>query len=43
VKTGLHDSPIFAGEAGLLGNGILSHFCLTVDTAKSRIFLRRIE
>ena len=43
VKTGLHDDPIFAGEAGLLGTGLLSHFCLTVDTAKSQIFLRRID
>ena len=43
VKTGLHDEPMFAGEAGLLGNGLLSQFRVTVDTAKSQLFLTRIK
>ena len=42
VKTGLHSQPIFAGEAGLVGNGILSQFRVTVDAAGSRLFLHRI-
>src|SRR5947209_7992994 len=33
VPTGLHEDPIFAGEAGLLGNGLLSRFSrVTLDT-----------
>jgi hypothetical protein len=39
VKVGLHDAPIFAGESGLLGNGLLSKFRVTVDAAKSRLIL----
>src|SRR6201993_410282 len=31
VRTVLHTEPIFAGEAGLLGNGLLEKFCLTID------------
>jgi len=31
VKADLHSRPIFPGEAGLLGNGILSQFTVTVD------------
>lgn len=41
VKTGIHQKPIFAGEAGLLGNGLLSQFCVTVDVEKSRLLLSR--
>ena len=43
VKTGVHQQPIFSGEAGLLGNGLLSQFRVTVDTAKSRLLLDRIQ
>lgn len=43
VKTGLHDTPMFPGEAGLLGNGLLSHFRVTVDIAKSQLLLERIN
>ena len=39
VKTGVHQQPIFSGEAGLLGNGLLSRFCVTVDLEKSRLLL----
>ncbi len=41
VKTGVHQKPIFDGEAGLLGNGLLSRFCITVDLEKSRLLLSR--
>ena len=40
VPTGLHNKPIFAGEAGLLGNGLLSRFSkVTIDAKSSRLFL----
>ena len=35
VETTLHGRELFRGEAGLLGNGILSRFTVTVDTGKS--------
>jgi predicted aspartyl protease len=35
VPTGLHDKPIFQGEAGLLGNGLLSRFSSIIIDAKS--------
>ncbi len=41
VKTGLHARPIFAGESGLVGNGLLAQFVVTVDAAKSRLLLHR--
>ncbi len=42
VPTGLHDRPIFPGEAGLLGNGILSRFeCVTIDPKGGRVLLRK--
>jgi hypothetical protein len=42
VPTGLHDKAIFAGEAGLLGNGLLSHFStITIDAKAGRMFLER--
>ena len=40
VPAGLHNQPIFAGECGLLGNGILSRFkVVTVDVKNRRLFL----
>jgi hypothetical protein len=40
VPTGLHDAPIFPGEAGLLGNGLISHFStVTIDTKAGRVIL----
>jgi hypothetical protein len=39
VKTALHGRPIFPGEAGLLGNGVLSQFTVTVDLPNKRVFL----
>ncbi|HSI16011.1 MAG TPA: aspartyl protease family protein [Chthoniobacter sp.] len=39
VKTALHGSPLFPGEAGLLGNGILSQFVVTVDWPNRQVLL----
>ena len=40
VPTGLHKNPIFAGEAGLLGNGLLSRFSrVTIDAKAQRLIL----
>jgi len=37
VTTGVHTEAIFPGEAGLLGNGLLSKFCLTIDQPGNRV------
>jgi hypothetical protein len=40
VPTGLHDTAIFPGEAGLLGNGLLSRFStVTIDAKAGRVIL----
>ncbi len=40
VPTGLHEKPIFHGEAGLLGNAVLSRFStVTIDAKSGRLFL----
>jgi hypothetical protein len=40
VETGLHETPIFAGESGLVGNGIFSRFAtLTIDALKGSLLL----
>lgn len=39
VRTVLHAKPIFAGEAGLLGNGLLEKFCLTIDEPRGQVIL----
>jgi hypothetical protein len=39
VKTALHTAPLFPGEAGLLGNGILSQFVVTVDWPNRQVLL----
>jgi hypothetical protein len=39
VETALHASPIFPGEAGLLGGGILSRYRVTIDDRAGRIIL----
>jgi hypothetical protein len=44
VPTGLHERPFFAGEAGLLGNGLLSQFStVTLDARAGRLVLERHE
>jgi hypothetical protein len=37
ITAGIHTKQIFPGEDGLLGNGLLSKFCLTVDERKRRV------
>jgi hypothetical protein len=40
IPTGLHAKPIFQGEAGLLGNGVLSRFSsITIDAKSGRLLL----
>lgn len=40
VETGLHTTPIFEGEAGLIGNGLLSRFqTVTLDFPHNRVIL----
>ncbi|HEY5041072.1 MAG TPA: hypothetical protein VIK53_03645, partial [Verrucomicrobiae bacterium] len=40
VPTGLHQKAIFPGEAGLLGNGVLSRFStITIDAKADRVIL----
>ena len=42
VPTGLHEKPIFPGEAGLLGNGLLSRFAtITIDAKAGRVILEK--
>lgn len=42
VPTGLHAKEIFAGEAGLLGNGLLSRYArVTIDAAEGRLVLEK--
>jgi hypothetical protein len=41
VPTGLHETAIFPGEAGLLGNGLLSRFStVTIDVKAGRVILK---
>lgn len=41
IPTGLHEKPIFPGEAGLLGNGLLSRFStVTIDAKAGRVILK---
>jgi hypothetical protein len=40
VPTGLHQTAIFAGESGLLGNGLLARFgVITIDAKSKRLIL----
>jgi hypothetical protein len=40
LPTGLHRTAIFPGEAGLIGNGLLSRFSVvTIDTRSGRLLL----
>jgi hypothetical protein len=44
VPTGLHSVAIFEGEAGLLGNGLLSQFdTLTIDSRSGRLSFGRLR
>lgn len=42
VKTGVHSQPLFTGENGLIGNGLLSQFRVTVDASGARLLLQRV-
>ena len=37
IRAGIHEKQIFAGEAGLLGNGLLTKFRLTIDEPRNRV------
>lgn len=37
VIVGIHTKEIFPGEDGLLGNALLSKFCVTIDARRSRV------
>jgi hypothetical protein len=41
VVVGIHPDQIFPGEDGLLGNGLLSKFCLTIDERNSRVIFAK--
>lgn len=44
VPTGLHQKEIFAGEAGLVGNGLLSRFArVTIDAPGARLVLEQLH
>lgn len=44
VPTGLHENAIFAGEAGLLGSGLLSRFSrVTIDARSRRLILETAQ
>jgi hypothetical protein len=37
IPAAIHEEPIFSGEAGLLGNGLLAKSRLTIDEPRNRI------
>jgi hypothetical protein len=41
VAAAVHEEPMFSGEAGLLGNGLLSKFRLTIDEPGGRVIFER--
>jgi hypothetical protein len=44
VPTGLHREAMFEGEAGLLGNGLLSRFkTVTLDAVSNRLILGELR
>lgn len=44
VPTGLHEVAIFPGEAGLLGNGLISRFStVTLDAKAGRVILKELH
>jgi hypothetical protein len=44
VPTGLHETAIFPGEAGLLGNGLISRFSsVTIDAKAGRVILKDLR
>ena len=43
VTTGVHEEQLFPGEAGLLGNALLSKFRLTIDEPRSRVIFEKVR
>jgi len=41
VPAGLHAEPFFAGESGLIGNGLLSQFVVTINAAQQVCYLKQ--
>ena len=41
IPAAIHAEPIFSGEAGLLGNGLLSKFRLTIDEPGDRVIFEK--
>lgn len=41
VRTAMHRSAIFPSEAGLLGNGILSNYRVTIDAVNGKLLLEK--
>jgi hypothetical protein len=41
VAAAVHEKPIFSREGGLLGNGLLSKFRLTIDEPGDRVIFER--
>jgi hypothetical protein len=41
VRVGVHGKPFFEGEAGLLGNGLLSLYRVTIDTRSMQVLLEQ--
>ena len=39
VSVGTHAKPFFTGEGGLIGNGLLAKFCVTIDTSRKQMVL----
>ncbi len=40
IETSLHARPLFPGEAGLVGTGVLSRYTVTVDCVGNQLLLR---
>ena len=43
VKTGVHGEQMFSGEAGLLGNALLSKFLVTIDEPGGRAIFEPVR
>jgi Aspartyl protease len=43
ITAGIHTKQIFPGEDGLLGNGLLSKFCLIIDERQSRVVFEKVR
>ena len=39
VEIGRHAEPFFTGERGLIGNGLLARFCVTLDASRKQLIL----